>query len=134
MTPSRTLLKLVFLASLPILSSCTLIRVRSHDHPPSLQASGLIEGHLAFGMNAETRIVDLDLFDGRSSGAIAELVVWKLFRLEVGIAGVAVGVGPVDVGLGVLAYEPRMPDYPSSREQDIEEMEDDAGQDASDED
>ena len=38
-------------------------------------------------------------------------MVWKLFRLEVGLAGVAVGIGPLDIGLGVLFYEPRLPEF-----------------------
>ncbi|MEM7306441.1 MAG: hypothetical protein AAF682_07220 [Planctomycetota bacterium] len=98
------------LASL-LAPSCTLISLESEDSPPGLEADGLIEGHLAFGIRDEDQFLRLDLFDGSSPGAVGELTLWKLFRLELGLAGAAIGLGPIDLALGTLAYDPELPDY-----------------------
>lgn len=88
--------------------ACTLVRVGAADDdgPARLELDGLVDGHLAVGISDETDLVDLDLLSGRSDGALAELTVWKLLRLELGLAGATVAVGPLELGLGVLAYHP----------------------------
>ena len=98
-------------------SSCTLVELDSREHPSGFEISGVVDGHVAFGFNDERTPLRLELFDGRSSGALAELVVWKLFRLEIGLAGLDIGIGPLDAGLGVLFYEPSLPSYPSAAPQ-----------------
>lgn len=89
--------------------ACTIVRVDSKGDPARIESRGLIDGHAAVGIPAEGHLLHLDLFDGTSDGAIAELVVWKLFRLEVGVAGASVGVGPFSLGLGVLFYDAEVP-------------------------
>lgn len=98
------------LALLPLVlaPACTLISVDSGTEPPRLESSGLIDGHLAFGVPENDDVLRLDLFDGTSPGAVAELEIWKLLRLEVGLAGATVGLGPLDIGIGVLAYDPEV--------------------------
>jgi len=61
------------------------------------------------GFRADEEVFSLRLLDGRSDGALGELVVWKLLRVEVGLLGAAVGLGPFDVALGTFFYEPRVP-------------------------
>lgn len=91
-----------------LLGSCTLVRIGAEDGrgPARLQADGLVDGYLAVGIPEEDDLLDLQLFSGRSSGSLLELSVWKLLRVELGLAGASLGVGPLDLGLGVLAYEP----------------------------
>ena len=98
------------------LGSCTIVRLDGNDGPARLESDGLIDGHLAFGFSDERSILQADLFDGSSDGAVAELAIWKLLRLELGLAGASVGVGPVHLGLGILAYEPRVPVRRAPRE------------------
>ncbi len=88
---------------------CTIVSVGSENDPPRVQSNGLVDGHVAFGLREEDDIIELDLFDGRSPGAVGEITLWKLFRAEVGLAGASVGVGPVDVGLGAVFYDPCVP-------------------------
>jgi len=107
----RVLARLVLPGLVLACSACTLVRVDSHGAPPSIQSHGLIDGHVAVGIPAEDQLLRASLFDGRSPGAVGELVIWKLLRVEVGLAGAAIGIGPFDLALGVLAYEPRLPDY-----------------------
>jgi len=89
--------------------SCTLIAVDSGEGPPGLRADGLIEGHVAFDVRDEDQVLYARLFDGSSPGAFGELVIWRLARLEVGLLGLAIGLGPVDLALGTLFYDPVLP-------------------------
>ena len=90
-------------------SGCTITSVGSEDSPPRVESKGLIEGHAAVGLRDEDRFLRLRVLDGESDGALGEFVLWKLFRLEVGALGVAVGVGPIDLALGTLFYDPDVP-------------------------
>lgn len=90
-------------------SSCTVVSVQSQETPVGLRADGLVDGHAVVGWRDEKQVVRLDLFDGTSSGAVFEFVLWRIARLELGLAGFGVGVGPFDVALGALAYDPHMP-------------------------
>lgn len=90
-------------------SSCTVVSVQSQEAPVGLRADGLVDGHAVVGWRDEKQAVRLDLFDGTSSGAVFEFVLWRIARLELGLAGFGVGVGPFDVAIGALAYDPHMP-------------------------
>src|SRR5262245_65979652 len=79
-----------------LLSGCTVTSVGAESGPPRVESNGLIEGHAALGWRAEDRFLRLQAFEGESGGAIGELVLWKLFRLEVGALGLGVGIGPFD--------------------------------------
>ena len=96
-------------AAAVLLSACTITRVGGEDSPPRIESDGLIEGHAAVGMRDEDEFVRLRVLDGESDGSLGEIVVWKLLRLEIGALGVGVGVGPFDLALGTLFYEPRVP-------------------------
>lgn len=106
---SRTTLPLTFVGLALLSTSCTITSVGAEDAPPRVEADGLIEGHAAFGFRDEDRFLELDVLDGSSDGAVAELKLWRLLRLEVGALGLGVGIGPFDVALGTLFYEPDVP-------------------------
>jgi hypothetical protein len=93
----------------PWLAACTITSVGAKDGPPRVESDGLIEGHAAFGLRDENKFLRLELLDGTSDGAVAELSIWKLFRLEVGALGLGVGLGPVDLALGTLFYDADVP-------------------------
>ncbi len=90
--------------------ACHVVGVDSAGSPPRIESRGIVDGHLAVGIPREDHLFHLDLFDGTSDGAIGELVVWKLLRIEVGLAGVSLGLGPLHAGMGVLLYEPEVPE------------------------
>jgi len=106
---------LPLLALVPLVSACTITSVGSEDAPPRVEAEGLIEGHAALGWRDERRLLELELLDGSSHGAVAEFKLWRLLRLEVGLLGIGLGVGPVDLALGTLFYEPEVPRMTSQR-------------------
>ncbi|MCA8961082.1 MAG: hypothetical protein KDC38_11245, partial [Planctomycetes bacterium] len=73
-------------------SGCTLVRVEGSSSPSSaLELRGVVDGYLAFGLSDETRYLNVRVLGGSSPGALAEVVIWKLLRVEVGAAGVSVG-------------------------------------------
>jgi hypothetical protein len=109
LSPRALVWSLPLVLSLP---ACTVIELDSRHAPAGVEADGLIDGHVAFGWNGETQPLRIELFEGSSRGAVFELVIWKLFRFELGLAGVDVGLGPVDAGVGVLLYDPALPPQP----------------------
>ena len=90
--------------------ACSIVRVDSSGHPPRIESRGLLKGHAALGFSDEEHLLQLELFDGSSRGAIADIAVWKLVRVEVGLAGASLGVGPIHLGLGTLFYRPEVPE------------------------
>jgi len=102
--------RLLPLFVLPVLlGACTVTRVGAEGGPPRIESSGLIDGHAAVGFRKDNDLFRLQLLDGESDGALAEVSLWKLFRLEIGALGVGLGIGPFDVALGALFYEPEVP-------------------------
>lgn len=94
-------------------TSCTVVRVQKSPKPFMLEANGLIDGHAALGFPEEDRVLNVAVLGGsRSQGGLAEVVVWKLLRVEVGLAGLSLGVGPFHLGLGTLFYDPKPPKIP----------------------
>jgi hypothetical protein len=106
---TRTILSLSLAFATLATSGCTITSVGAEDAPPRVEAEGLIEGHAAFGFRDEDRFVRLEVLDGSSDGAVAEFTLWRLFRLELGALGLGVGIGPFDLALGTLFYEPDVP-------------------------
>ena len=93
-----------------MLCSCTVIRARPSDAPGlGIEASGLIDGYATLGFSDEERLLSIKALGGSNRGAVAEFALWKLLYLEVGLAGAAIGVGPIQVGLGSFLYSPQAP-------------------------
>ncbi len=101
-------LRASFLAAclLTITSSCSLA---TKSHPPRIQSRGLIDGHAALGIAAEEHLLHARLFGSKNDGSVVELVLWKLFRFELGIAGASLTLGPLHLGIGTLAYDAEVP-------------------------
>lgn len=106
--PRRALAVLALLAA-SLLPACTVTRVGPEHGPARIESNGLLEGHAAVGLRSEDDFFRLQLFEGTSDGALAEVSLWKLFRLEVGALGLGLGLGPFDLALGTLFYEPEVP-------------------------
>ncbi len=99
------------IALIALLPSCTIVRGTSNGQPPQVRFNGVVDGYIGFGWPESDSLVRLDVLDGRSSGSVAYLEIWRLLRLEIGVAGAAVGIGPFDFGIGTLFYEPASPRY-----------------------
>ena len=92
-----------------LLSACTITSIGPEHGPPRVESEGLIEGHAAFGWRDEDQFLKLKVLDGESDGALAEFGLWRIFRVEVGALGLGIGIGPLDLALGTLFYEPDVP-------------------------
>lgn len=92
-----------------LLASCTITSVGPESGPPRVESEGLLEGHAALGWRDEDRFLKVKLLDGESDGAVAEIALWRLLRVEVGALGLGLGIGPFDLALGTLFYEPDVP-------------------------
>jgi opacity protein-like surface antigen len=105
-----------FLAPLALLlalaaPACVVIDVTADHEAGGFKSTGLIGGYATAGWPSDDSLLKLGLLDGRSDGAIFLLQVWKLVRVEVGLLGLAVGLGPLDAGVGILFYDPEPPAY-----------------------
>jgi hypothetical protein len=105
-------------AAVSLAPSCTVMRVDADDQPPRIESRGLIDGHVALGIRDEDEVLRLRALDGDSPGSILEFSLWRLLRLEVGLLGAGLGVGPVDLALGVAFYDPRVPTFVNGEKRD----------------
>lgn len=104
-------------------TGCTVVDVHSSNQRAEVHSHGLVDGFASFGFAEDPSFLKVEVLDGRSDGALAMVDLWYLARVEVGLAGASVGVGPFDLGIGTLFYEPRSPAKPWSWEDDEDEVE-----------
>ena len=83
MTPELTALTLAAL----LLAGCTVMDVHTHDRPAGLHSTGLIHGHASVGFTDDPPVLNVEVFDGRSPGALFLFDMWHLLRIEVGFVG-----------------------------------------------
>jgi hypothetical protein len=103
------LLPALLLAAL--LPACVVLDLRTGGGESGVASHGFINGYATAGWPADDSILKIGLLDGPSPGAILYVQVWKLVRAEVGFLGVALGIGPLDAGFGVLLYDPQPPSH-----------------------
>lgn len=114
----------IFTLLASVTAACTVVDVRDDTGRVGVRADGLIDGFATAGWADDPSFLRAELFDGRSKGALALVDLWYLARVELGLAGASIGVGPFDVGVGTLFYEPRSPAVPSDgHEEDGDEVE-----------
>lgn len=103
--PTRTVLAVLLAGAL--LSSCTIIDLRAGEGRGVIHSDALISGFVDAGWTDNDSILRLSVLQDGLLG----FNLWKLLRLEVGLVGLSLGVGPFDAGFGVLFYDARPPNY-----------------------
>ena len=111
--PKHLRLAALALAGAALCSACTVVRVRSAGSPPQFRTSGLIDGFLGFGMPEIGDPLEVQFLE---NGLSVGINFFNLLRVEVGGLGFALALGPVQVGLGTLFYEPEPVPYPTHYE------------------
>jgi len=92
-----------------LLAGCTLIDVRTDPDKTGIRSDAFIDAFATVGWAEDPSFLEIQLLGGRSRGALFMLDLWYLARLEIGLLGASVGLGPLDVGFGLLFYSPRSP-------------------------
>lgn len=100
------------LVAASLTSGCTVMDVHPSHERAEVHSHGLIDGFASFGFADDPSFLKVEVLDGRSDGALAMVDLWYIARVEIGMAGASVGVGPFDFGIGTLFYEPRSPARP----------------------
>jgi hypothetical protein len=106
----RTHLALAAVLGSVLFTSCTLVDLRVQPDR-NVRNRALVTGFVSAGWPEDDSVLKLGLFKAPNHGSLLYLQVWKLLRIDIGIVGLAVGVGPLDAGLGVLLHKPRPPRY-----------------------
>jgi hypothetical protein len=102
--------------STSLLLGCS-VSVGARPDSKGIDVSGLAGGYASLnGIRPYDRtIMDLALFESSRRSKefeVASLEVWPLVGLGVGLAGARVQLLFLDVGLGVIAYDPEAPQWP----------------------
>ena len=107
--PARLAALAVLVAAL--LPACIVMDVRADDDGSGFRSFGLIGGFADAGWPADDSLLKIGLFEGRSDGTLLYVALWKLVRVEIGLIGLSLGLGPLDAGVGLFFYDPVPPRY-----------------------
>ncbi len=95
-------------------SGCVSLQVGTESEPSRVQLEGL---GTAYAANSGIRPYDKTILkvsilkDTEDSGEVASLDIWPLMALRVGLVGVKARILPVEIGAGVLFYQPEPSDF-----------------------
>ena len=108
------------------------VRVGTRTDSKGIDVSGLAGGYASVnGIRPyDGTILELALFEeSHRSGEfeVASVELWPLAGLGVGLAGARAQLLFLDVGLGVIAYKPRAPQWPEASEEPRSETESKTG-------
>jgi hypothetical protein len=93
--------------ALTVLTGCTIVDAgvgRNADW-----AWGGAGGYADCAWPANDALLSADVIGGPHSGSLVSVDVWRLLHLEVGLFGLGVGIGPLQIGGGVGWYTPQAP-------------------------
>lgn len=101
-------LLLIVLAS--ALAGCSLVDAGiARQHCPRTWEFGEASAYAEFAWPANPSLLRADLLGGANRGTLVSLDLWRLLHLELGLLGVGVGIGPLQVGAGAGFYAPQAP-------------------------
>ena len=89
---------------------CLSLQLGTDSNPPQLNARGLVNGHFtATGFEPyDGKIMKAGIFgDADRPGELASLDVWPIGGLGVGFVGGRIRILPVEMGFGILGYDPK---------------------------
>ena len=92
------------------LSGCLTLKVGAKSEPPQIKARGLVNAHFtATGFEPYGgHVLKAGLFgDSNRAGEIVSLDVWPIAGVGVGLVGARVRLLPLEMGVGVLGYDPK---------------------------
>ncbi len=91
-------------------TGCNLVDAGiGRDKCPCNWEFGDAAGYAEFAWPANNDLLSADLFGGPNGGTLVSVDLWRLLHLELGLLGLGVGIGPLQVGGGVGWYTPSAP-------------------------
>ncbi|HEX5011182.1 MAG TPA: hypothetical protein VFY71_12360 [Planctomycetota bacterium] len=96
--------------ALTLLGGCTVVDLGvARGVDPTEWTWGGAGGYADCAWPANDMLLTADVLGGAHSGALVSVDVWRLLHLELGLFGLGVGVGPLQIGGGVGWYTPKAP-------------------------
>ena len=93
-----------------VLAGCTVVDLGvGRDQCPVEWKWGGAGGYADFAWPANDMLLTVDLLGGPHSGSLISVDLWRLLHLELGLLGLGVGIGPMQIGGGVGWYTPQAP-------------------------
>ena len=99
---------------LVMLTGCLSLQIKANERPLRLDMEGLASGYVSYsGIRPwDGTIVDFGLLsNAKQDNELISLEVWPLVEVGAGLVGMRLKVLPIDMGLGVLFYQPQPHDY-----------------------
>lgn len=97
-----------------LLCSCVSVKVGARSEPSRLQFEGLGTAYAAIsgirpydGTIIRLNVVSEENYDGE----LAAIEIWPVCELGIGLIGARLHVLPVEIGAGILFYDPAPEDY-----------------------
>lgn len=97
-----------------MLSGCVSVKVGAKTEPSRLEFDGLGTAYAAVnGVRPyDGTFLRANLLSShRNDGEVASFEVWPICGAGVGLAGARINVFPIEVGAGILFYEPKPKNY-----------------------
>ena len=92
------------------LTGCTVVDFGvARETCPAHWSFNAIGGYADVGWPANSDLLSADVLGGPNSGALVSVDLWRLLHLEVGLLGLGIGIGPLQIGGGVGFYTPHAP-------------------------
>ncbi len=99
----------LLLAFCALLGACTVVDGGVGRGASDWTTSFDANAYMDFGWPANESLLSVDLLGGPNSYTLVSADVWRLLHLEIGLLGVGVGLGPLQVGAGLGLYAPHAP-------------------------
>lgn len=110
MNARRLILAATVACAALLATGCVSLQVGTAPTPARLQVSGLASGYVSLaGLRPyDGTILDMGLFNmAERPGELVSLDLWPVFGFGVGVVGARAHLLMLDVGLGVLWYQPK---------------------------
>ena len=92
-----------------VLSACTVIDGGVGRDVQDWKVDGWGAAYADFGWPTNPDFLTADLVGPQNPGSVFSVQLWRILYFEVGLLGVSLGLGPLQVGAGTLFHRPAAP-------------------------
>jgi hypothetical protein len=99
----------LLLACCVLLGACTVVDAGVGRGAREWTTHLSANAYMDFGWPTNDSLLSLEVLGGPNPYTLVSADVWRLLHLELGLLGVGIGVGPLQVGAGLGLYAPHAP-------------------------